>query len=121
MYLCIIWSWNWVMCTTQLPQLVRGHVVLCSQRMVVPTIAKSIQVILQAREEHKVAAEEVCIIGNAEEALFFKVAENIIVDACYSCPQGSPQPLNPVKCFLLFFLIHNECTTIKSEIYNLFK
>lgn len=86
------------MCTTELPQLVRGHVALCSQWMVVPTIAESIQVILQAWEEHKVAAEEVYFIGDAEEALFFKVVENIIVDAGYSCPQVSPQPLNPGKC-----------------------
>ena len=69
------------MCTTELPQLVRGHVALCSQGMVVPTIAESIQVILQAWEEHEVTAEEVCFIGDAEEALFFKVVENIIVDA----------------------------------------
>lgn len=76
------------MCTTKLPQLVRGHMALCSQRMVVPTIAESVQVILQAWKKHKVAAEEVCLIGNAEEALFFKVVENIIVDYRLQLPTG---------------------------------
>jgi len=85
------------MCTTQHPQLVRGHLALSSYRMIVPTTAKSIEVILQAWEEHKVAAEEVCSVVDAEEALFFKVVENIVVDACYSYPQVSPQPLNPGK------------------------
>lgn len=81
----------------ELPQLVRGHVALCSQRMVVPTIVESIQVILQEWEEHKVAAEEVCFIVDSEEPLFFKVVEKIVVDVGYSCPQVSPQPLNPGK------------------------
>ena len=71
------------MCTTQHPQLVRGHLAHSSYRMIVPTTAKSIKVILQAWEEHKVAAEEVCSVVDAEEALFFKVVENIVVDACY--------------------------------------
>lgn len=78
------------------PQLVRGHLALSSYRMIVPTTAKSIEVILQAWEEHKVAAEEVCSVVDAEEALFFKVVENIVLDACYSYPQVSPQPLNPL-------------------------
>ena len=70
--------------------------------MVVPATVESIEVILQAWEEHKVAAEEVRFIGNAEEALFFKIVENIIVDAGYSCPQVSPQPLNSGKCKYIF-------------------
>ena len=64
--------------------------------MIVPTTAKSVKVILQAWKEHKVAAEEVCSIVNAEEALF-KVVESIVVNVVYSYPQVSPQPLNPVK------------------------
>lgn len=48
MYLCIIWSLNWVVSTTQLPQLVGGHVAFRPERMVVPTIPKCVQVILQA-------------------------------------------------------------------------
>ena len=84
------------MCMTQHPQLVRGHLALCSNRMIVPTTAKSVKVILQAWKEHKVAAEEVCSIVNAEEALF-KVVESIVVNVVYSYPQVSPQPLNPVK------------------------
>lgn len=39
------------------------------------SVAESIQVILQAWEKHKEAADEVCFIGNAEDALFFKVVE----------------------------------------------
>lgn len=82
------------MSTTQFPQLVGGHVALCSQWMVVPTIPKCIQVLLQAWEKNKVAAEEVCRIGDAQEALFFKVVQDIIIDAMNSYPQVSPQPLN---------------------------
>ena len=85
------------MCMTQHPQLVRGHLALCSNRMIVPTTAKSVKVNLQAWKEHKVAAEEVCSIVNAEEALLFKVVESIVVNVGYSYPQVSPQPLNPVK------------------------
>ena len=65
--------------------------------MIVPTTAKSVKVNLQAWKEHKVAAEEVCSIVNAEEALLFKVVESIVVNVGYSYPQVSPQPLNPVK------------------------
>ena len=94
-YLHVIWSRNCIMCLTQHPQLVRGHVALCSYWMIIPTTAESIQVILQVWQEYIVAAEEVFNIWNAEKALPFKVVENVIIDVCYSNSQVSPQPLNP--------------------------
>lgn len=43
------------------------------------------------------ATEEVCSTGDVEEALLFKVVENIIVDVCDSYPQVSPKPLDSGK------------------------
>ncbi|KAG7506717.1 G2 M phase-specific E3 ubiquitin-protein ligase-like [Solea senegalensis] len=66
----------------------KGDILACictCQRVIVPTVATNIKVMVQACEEHEVAAEEVGITGNAE-----KVVENIIVDARYSCPHVSP-------------------------------
>lgn len=68
---------------------------------------KCVQVMLQAWEEYKVAVEKVCVAGDTEVAPFFKVEENIVKDACCSCPQVSSQPLNPGKDDLNFFLIHS--------------
>ncbi len=51
----------------------------CSYWMIVPATAESVQGILQPWQEHIMATEEVCSIGDIEEALFFKVVENIIV------------------------------------------
>ncbi len=68
----------------------------CSYWMVVPATAESVQGILQLWQEH-IMAKEVCSIGDVEEALFFKVVENIIVDVCDSYPQVSPKPLDSGK------------------------
>lgn len=80
--------------SAQLPQLIRGHMAFCSYWMIVPATAESVQGILQPWQEHIMATEEVCSIGDVEEALFFKVVENIIVDVCDSYPQVSPKPLD---------------------------
>lgn len=77
------------MCTAQLQQLVYDS---CGFLFSVDDCPNHYR-----RYPYKAAAEEVCIICNAEEALLFKVMEDIIVDPCYSCPQVSPQPLNPGK------------------------
>lgn len=80
---------------TQFSQLVQVQVALSSQPMVVPTISKCIQVILQVWNKNKVAAEEVCRVGDAQEPLLFKVVQDILINAINSYPQVSPQPLNP--------------------------
>uniref|UniRef100_A0AAV2JWT5 Uncharacterized protein n=1 Tax=Knipowitschia caucasica TaxID=637954 RepID=A0AAV2JWT5_KNICA len=57
--------------------------------------SKGIQVFLEPRQKHVVAAEEMSNTANAEEAFLFKIMENIIVNTCYSHPQISPQSLYP--------------------------
>ncbi len=69
----------------------------CSYWTIVPATVESVQGILQPCQEHIMATEEVCSIGDVEEALFFKVVENIIVDVCDSYPQVSPKPLDSGK------------------------
>lgn len=94
-YLCIVWICNGILHLANIPQLVWRQVLLCPDWVVVPSLTKVVQIVLQTRQEHIMTCKNVCGATEVQIAFIFQCVKYVVKYIGHCHPHVSPQLLNP--------------------------